>query len=28
VVVLMVAGKVTVDLLQPPRVLLSHVAGE
>jgi uncharacterized membrane protein YfcA len=28
VVVLLVAGKVTVDLFQAPRVLLSHVAGE
>lgn len=28
IIVLAVAGKVAVDLLQPPSVLLSHVAGE
>ncbi len=28
VIVLAVAAKVTVDLLQPPKILLSHVAGE
>jgi uncharacterized protein len=28
VIVLVVAAKVTVDLFQTPKVLLSHVAGE
>jgi len=28
VIVLAVAAKVTVDLLQPPKIMLSHVAGE